>query len=150
MKNKVLLPIIFFAIIAVAISYLVISGKDRIEEAQQTEIILQQNTSLTDSVVCLESKASAVEKKLKAADSIVSVQTAKIADQIQKISKLDQEAKTLKSAPKLVMASKPEIIYIHDTVFITEKKNFWGKTRKTVTSVQSIDSVFREEPIDSL
>lgn len=145
-----MLPVVFFATLLVAVTYIVISGKNHIEVAQESATLVEEKAALKDSVVGLACKNTESLKKLKAADSTLTAQVSLIKDQQKKIVSLDKETKSLKAAPKMAMALKPEIIYIHDTVFITEKKNFWGKTKKTVTSVQSIDSVFREEPIDSL
>ncbi len=43
------------------------------------------------------------------------------------------------------------VVTIHDTVFITEKKSFWGKTKTSVvkseTSIDSSSSTVTEEPI---
>lgn len=149
MKNKVLLPIVFFATIAVAITYIVISGKSHVEVIQKSEELVEQKAQLTDSVVSLECAKKESLKKLKEVDSALVSNKKLIEEQKQKIVSLDKETKLLKVAPKAVMAS-PSIVYIHDTVFITEKKNFWGKTKRTVNSVQSIDSVFNEEKVDTL
>lgn len=55
--------------------------------------------------------------------------------------KLRTEVLVLNQKSKLV-----EKITIHDTVFITEKKNFWGKTKITTDSSSSvtIDSIETE------
>jgi hypothetical protein len=40
-----------------------------------------------------------------------------------------------------LLKEKPKTITVRDTVYITEKKNFWGKTKTSVDSTsQKIDS----------
>jgi hypothetical protein len=150
MKNKVLLPIVFFATIVVAIGYIAVSGKNHVDAVQESAVLLEQRAQLKDSVVSLECVKKESIKKLKEADSVLTSQNELITSQQKKIVSLDKEAKAAKAQPKSVMAIEPKIIYVHDTVFVTEKKNFWGRTKKTVVSVQAIDSVFSEEQVDSL
>ena len=38
-------------------------------------------------------------------------------------------------------------IIIHDTIYITESKNFWGKKKTTVESVSSTDTLEIEETV---
>lgn len=152
MKNKVWLALVLCAIVAVAIYHLVVSGKQQIVEVQKSEALAQEKIKLCDSVKGLTVQKEKSLDQLKVADSLVQEQVGIINQQQYKIATLDQETRLLKKQPKekLATALKPEIIYVHDTVIITEKKNFWGKTKKTVTSTQSIDSVFSKEETDSL
>ena len=62
------------------------------------------------------------------------------------VEKVDKKIETLKTevviAKKAVELAKAEktIVYIRDTVFIKEEKNFWGKKKVTIDST-SIDSL---------
>ena len=62
------------------------------------------------------------------------------------VEKVDKKIETLKTevivAKKAVELAKAEktIVYIRDTIFIKEEKNFWGKKKVTIDSV-SLDSL---------
>ena len=64
----------------------------------------------------------------------------------QLVEKVDKKIETLKTevvvAKKAVELAKAEktIVYIRDTIFIKEEKNFWGKKKITIDSV-GIDSL---------
>jgi hypothetical protein len=62
------------------------------------------------------------------------------------VEKVDKKIETLKTevivAKKAVELAKAEktIVYIRDTIFIKEEKNFWGKKKVTIDSV-GLDSL---------
>lgn len=58
----------------------------------------------------------------------------RIKNVIEKVEKMKVEIKT----------SKTQITKI-DTVYITEKKNFWGRTKKTITSSETIKDTTIEQ-----
>ena len=66
--------------------------------------------------------------------------------QFTKMEKVDKKIETLKTevvvAKKAVELAKAEktIVYIRDTIFIKEEKNFWGKKKVTIDSV-GLDSL---------
>jgi hypothetical protein len=70
--------------------------------------------------VKVHKKAKAKEKKL-------------VNQAINKIVTLSAEVKELKSEISQ-MSVKVDTIYIHDTIQIKEKKNFWGKTKVDTTN----------------
>jgi hypothetical protein len=65
---------------------------------------------------------------------------------IQLVEKVDNKIENLKTevivAKKAVELAKAEktIVYIRDTIYIKEEKNFWGKKKVTIDSV-GIDSL---------
>jgi ATP-dependent protease HslVU (ClpYQ) peptidase subunit len=65
---------------------------------------------------------------------------------IQLVEKVDNKIENLKTevvvAKKAVELAKAEktIVYIRDTIFIKEEKNFWGKKKITIDSV-GLDSL---------
>jgi hypothetical protein len=77
----------------------------------------KQNQSTFNKV---HSKAEAKEKRL-------------VAQTINKIVTLKEEVKDLKSEIS-EMKVRIDTIYIHDTIQIKEKKNFWGKTKVDTTN----------------
>ena len=68
----------------------------------------------------VHSKAEAKEKKI-------------VAQAITKIVTLKEEVKDLKSEI-IGMKIRIDTVYIHDTIQIKEKKNFWGKTKVDTTN----------------
>ena len=105
--------------------------------AQSPEVKIEANE--TDSLL-IKSKETLVtsDKVSKKSDSIVNKKVNKIVYEIksfkQEVNALKEENTNLTKAISL----KTEKI-IRDTIYITEKKNFWGKTKKTVDSSQSIE-----------
>lgn len=68
----------------------------------------------------VHSKAEAKEKRI-------------VAQAINKIVTLKEEVKDLKSEIS-GMKVRIDTVYIHDTIQIKEKKNFWGKTKVDTTN----------------
>jgi hypothetical protein len=115
-------------------------------------------------ISCQREKSDDSSKVLKYSDSVISkskliqdsaFKTFKIADEITKtkiievvnqVNMANEEIKNLKTLMKLTTTKEivKEVI-IHDTIYITEKKNFWGKTKKTIDSSRSTT-----ENVDSL
>lgn len=56
--------------------------------------------------------------------------------------RIEKNLKGLKSELSEVKAdqNRTKVVYIHDTIVIKEKTNFWGKKRISTDSMQSIDS----------
>ena len=77
----------------------------------------KQNQSTFNKV---HSKAEAKEKRI-------------VAQTINKIVTLKEEVKDLKSEIS-GMKVRIDTVYIHDTIQIKEKKNFWGKTKVDTTN----------------
>lgn len=150
MKNKIALILVFFATISLALYSIFISGTNHAKVVEESQELVEQTSALSDSVIGLKQERKVSLEKLSSIDSLAQEQQQLIDNQEKKIAVLNKEAKLFHEMAKSIKPLKPEIVYIHDTVFITEKKNFWGKTKKSITTTQSIDSVFSEEPVDSL
>ena len=93
---------------------------------------IQTETHETDSIL-IKSKETIVtsDSVSKESDQLVHK---KVNSVVKEIGSLKEENKALTKAVSL----KTEKI-IRDTIYITEKKNFWGRTKKTVDSTQSVD-----------
>lgn len=105
--------------------------------AQSPEVKIEANE--TDSLL-IKSKETIVtsDKVSRKSDSIVNK---KVKNVIWEIKSIKQEVTALKdennNLTKAISLKTEKII--RDTIYITEKKNFWGKTKKTVDSSQSIE-----------
>lgn len=101
-----------------------------------SQIIVNQS----DSVLLHSQKLhDSVGKKLKIVDKIAEK---KVSEVVYKVNMLQNELNNIKSTMKITKS-----IVIHDTIYITEKKNFWGKSKvKIDSSKQStiIDSSLNE------
>lgn len=98
--------------------------------AQSPEVKIEKNN--TDSLL-IKSRETIIKTDIvyKKSDSVVNK---KINNVVNQINVLKQDNTYLKNAISL----KTERI-IRDTIYITEKKNFWGKTKKTIDSSQSVE-----------
>lgn len=88
---------------------------------------------------------SVLAKSVKNSDSAVVI--LKFADKKseEKVQQIIQNVTEMKSEitqlNKVINESKKLSKVIHDTIYVTEKKNFWGKTKKTIDSTKKqIDS----------
>ena len=92
----------------------------------------------------LQQDVQIIRHTVRGYDSIVASKDSTIKTQKKSIFGLLREVAT-----KLMVTSS--VVTIHDTVFITEKKSFWGKTKTSVvkseTSIDSSSSTVTEEPI---
>ena len=114
------LPIVFLLLFASC-------GKEQVlEEVQETDSLFIKSDSLFKQATITLPKSDKQFTKL--------------------IEKVDRKIETLKTevivAKKAVELAKAEktIVYIRDTIFIKEEKNFWGKKKVTIDSV-GLDSL---------
>ncbi len=67
----------------------------------------------------------------------------KVIEVVNRVNRINAELNSLKSTMRIV---SKEIV--HDTIYITEKKNFWGKTKITIDSSKSttenVDTLLNE------
>jgi hypothetical protein len=96
-------------------------------------------------ILCFGCTQKSVDNIVKSDDSVLiksylihqkANEIIKLADETskEKIKEISEEVERLKIEAK---TSKIQITKI-DTVYITEKKNFWGRTKKTITSSETI------------
>jgi len=71
----------------------------------------------------------------KRSDSVINKKVSNVVSEIKSIKQINSLLKEENNS--LAKSLKVEKI-IRDTIYITEKKNFWGKTKKTLDSSQSI------------
>jgi len=104
--------------------------------AQSPDIKIENNE--TDSLL-IKSKETIVTTSSvsKRSDSIVNKKVNKIVLEIKSIKEENSTLKDENVNLTKAISLKTETI-IRDTIYITEKKSFWGKTKKTVDSSQSV------------
>ena len=91
-------------------------------------VYLERDTVLIKNQETIENMKKALPK----VDSVIHTEELRI----------EKNLKVLKSELNEVKATqnKTKVVYIHDTIIIKEKTNFWGKKRLSIDSTQSIDS----------
>lgn len=90
---------------------------------------------------------SVIEHSIKTSDS--SVVALKIADKkaeqtVKHIAK-KVEAMKLQIEVLKILSKSTRTVILRDTVFVTEKKNFWGKTRKTIDSTAKDSTEYEKD-----
>lgn len=96
-----------------------------------------------DSTELLIAKSDSTNKHL---DSVTTVTVKKANTTFEKLAQqievYKREITKIKSVQKV---QTEKIIYIHDTVTIVEKKNLFGKTKKTTVTKSAADSTVNED-----
>jgi hypothetical protein len=114
------LPILFFLALASC------GKKEEVIEEQVTDSLFVKSDSLfNQAIVTLPKSDKQFTKMVEKVD--------------KKIETLKTEVIVAKKAVELAKAEKT-IVYIRDTIFIKEEKNFWGKKKVTIDSV-GLDSL---------
>lgn len=87
-----------------------------------------------DTMVIWESKArtEALINQLPKVDEVIHQEEARIEHDLKS---LKNELQTLQVSQKM-----SKVVYIHDTIVIKEKTNFWGRKRVSMDSMQGIDT----------
>ena len=134
MSTKKYLYIVLAVLIGFVGFVLYWSGKSHVEVVVAAQELQQDNTQLHQSVDSLDNTIIVYKRKYAITDSVIAEKDKTIINQKKSIFGLLADAATKEFA-------RESVVYIHDTVYITEKKNFWGKTKRNIeVSVASIDS----------
>jgi len=98
-------------------------------EANETDSLLIKSKETIVTTISISRKS----------DSVVNKKVNKIVSEIKSIKQENTALKEENNSLTKAISLKTEKI-IRDTIYITEKKNFWGKTKKTVDSSQSVET----------
>ena len=144
MSTKKYLYIVLAVLIGFVGFVLYWSGKSHIEVAVAAQELQQDNTQLHQSVDSLGNTIVVYKHKYAITDSVIAEKDKTISTQKKSIFGLLADAATK-------VFARQSVVYIHDTIYITEKKNFWGKTKRnvemSVASIDSSSSLIEQEPI---
>lgn len=97
--------------------------------------------SLTEKVTILHKEKDSVLTENEMLDSTLEVKDMFIIKQSSAIKSLKNDTAALK---------KVSTIVIRDTVYVTESKNFWGRTKKSVETSSDVDTLLEETKSDTL
>jgi len=92
----------------------------KIEPNKTDSVIIKSQETVVTSVKVFEQVDKSIDKKVKAVNNQIIY---------------------LKEENKILTKASPVKIIIRDTIYITEKKNFWGKTKVTKDSSQAVDTL---------
>jgi hypothetical protein len=128
MSLKRSLSIVFLLIILIALASIFFNGNAHLEVSKEAEKLVENNQSLTKKINVVITENKKIQAKVEAKDSALAVKESQIVSLNFGIYKVRKDV------------NLKQVIYIHDTIYITEKKNFWGKSKKTITSVSNVDT----------
>lgn len=111
------------------------------ELAVVTDSLSSAADSLTETVTVLHKEKDSVISEKHMLDSVLDVKDMVITKQSSAIKSLRNDTAALK---------KVSTIVIRDTVYVTESKNFWGKTKKSVETSTDVDTLLEESDQDTL
>ena len=127
-------------LIVVSTLFLISCGTNSSKESvpTKTDTLLEQSD-----IVIKNAEGSA--KKI---DSVTNVTSEKLNNNIEVLTKTIDNYKV--ESQKIKTTIKEKIVYKIDTVFIETKKNFWGKTKKNVTTTSDSSVNLSESVSDTL
>ena len=144
MNTKKYLYIVLAVLIGFVGYILYWSGRSHVDVVVAAKELQQTNVELTHSVDSLGNTIVVYKHKYAITDSVIAEKDKTISTQKKSIFSLLADAATK-------VFARESVVYIHDTIYITEKKNFWGKTKvnveKSVASIDSSSSLIEQEPI---
>ena len=129
---------ILFAIISLVCYTLFYNAKTHVEAVETTNELVTKADSLTATVQVLHKERDAAFTKITSLDSTLVLKDSLITTQNLNLTTLKKNVMAIKKMGPIV---------IHDTVYVTESKNFWGKKKTTVENVSSTDTLEIEETV---
>jgi len=136
MKTK--LKFLLFVIVLLVSLNLFFNAKTHVDTVKSAEKLKTQSDSLTKKVVTLNKEKDSVISKIDVLDSTLLVKENVIEEQSLNLN-------TLKKQTLMIKQMGP--IIIHDTIYITETKNFWGKKKTSIEQTTSVDTLEVEVPV---
>jgi hypothetical protein len=144
MSTKKYLYIVLTVLIGFIGFVLYWSGKSQVEVVVAAQELKQDNSKLQHNIDSLDYTVKVIKYKYAGTDSLLVEKDKTITNQKKSLYTLMKEAATK-------VFARESVVYIHDTVYITEKKSFWGKTKtsvaKSTTSIDSASNLIEQESI---
>ena len=136
MKGK--LKFLLFGIILLVSLNLFFNAKTHVDTVESAEKFKSKSDSLTTKVVTLKKEKDSAISKIEILDSTLTVKDEVIEKQSSHLNKLKNESMMIKQVGPII---------IHDTIYITETKNFWGKKKTSIEQTTSVDTLEVEVPV---
>lgn len=129
---------ILLAIISLVCYTLFYNAKTHVEAVETTNELVTKADSLETTVKVLHKERDSAFIKIDLLDSTLVSKDSILVKQVTDLTTLKRN---------IVAIKKVGPIIVHDTVYITESKNFWGKKKTTIENVTSTDTLEIEETV---
>jgi len=129
---------ILLAIISLVCYTLFYNAKTHVEAVETTNELVSETDSLLTTVKILHKEKDSAISKINLLDSAITSKDSLLVKQSTDLTSLKRN---------IVAIKKIGPIIIHDTIYITESKNFWGKKKTTVETTTSTDTLEIEETV---
>jgi hypothetical protein len=129
---------ILLAIVSLVCYTLFYNAKTHVEAVETTNELVTKADSLTTTVKILHKERDSAFTKIDLLDSTLVSKDSILVKQVTDLTTLKRN---------IVAIKKIGPIIVHDTVYITESKNFWGKKKTTIENVTSTDTLEIEETV---
>ena len=129
---------ILISIVSLVCYTLFYNAKTHVEAVEATNELVTKADSLAVTVEVLHKERDSAFTKIDLLDSTLVSKDSILVKQVTDLTTLKRN---------IVAIKKVGPIIVHDTVYITESKNFWGKKKTTIENVTSIDTLEIEEII---
>ena len=136
------------AIIALVCYTIFRNAKTHVEAVEVVEELVVVTDSLSTAADSLSEKVTVLHKEK---DSVICEKHMLDSTLVVKDMVINKQSSAIKSLRNDTAAlKKVSTIVIRDTVYITESKSFWGRTKKSVETSSGADTLFDELQLDTL
>lgn len=136
MKGK--LKFLLFGIILLVSLNLFFNAKTHVDTVESAQKLQTKSDSLTIKVVTLKKEKDSAISKIEILDSTLTVKDEVIEKQSSHLNQLKNESMRIKQVGPII---------IHDTIYITESTNFWGRKKTSVEQTTTVDTLEVEVPV---
>lgn len=144
---KKLIYLLLIAILGLTGYSIFHSASTHVEAVKTADELTAKTDSLSGQVKTLHQERNSALTKISELDSTLTSKDEMLVKQNGVLSMLKKESVNLKKMGPIV---------IHDTVYVTETSNFWGRKKKSIETSSSVDTLELEpveelvEPVDSV
>lgn len=128
--------LLLFAIVGLVCYTIFYNAKTHVQAVEVVEELVVKTDSLSTTVKVLHKEKDSVLTQIEVLDSTLTLKNWVIFKQSNDLNTLKKDTAALKRIGPII---------IHDTVYVTETKNFWGKKKMSVESVSYTDTLKIEE-----
>lgn len=128
--------LLLFAIVGLVCYTIFYNAKTHVQAVEVVEELVVKTDSLSTTVEVLHKEKDSVLTQIEVLDSTLTLKNWVIFKQSNDLNTLKKDTAALKRIGPII---------IHDTVYVTETKNFWGKKKMSIESVSYTDTLDIEE-----
>lgn len=124
--------ILLVLIISLVCYSIFFNAKTHVEAVKIVDELVVKTDSLTNTVEVINQEKELALTKVELLDSLIEGKDSIISQQNSDLKTLKKESLALKKTAPII---------IHDTVYITESKNFWGKKKTSIQKSSNADTL---------